>query len=125
MTDDSLRQPTAYPGPLLPDDCSWTRGLTAATHHSGVVHDIDWARSHPFPARGVSERAAGAEVTYTERTRKLLALLAPDPTYPRIDREYVRAMLAEAWDLGAEAGPRLNPFSADDPWPGRPGGGDR
>jgi hypothetical protein len=36
--------------------------------------------------------------------RELLALTGPDAEYPRIDREYVREMLAEAFDLGVDAG---------------------
>lgn len=45
--------------------------------------------------------------------RELLALTAPDVGYPRIDREFVRAMLADAWQLGRSAGAdpaAVNPF---------------
>lgn len=49
--------------------------------------------------------------------RELLALTAPDVGYPRIDREYVRAMLAEAWQLGHTArfeSAATNPFLPGD-----------
>lgn len=57
---------------------------------------------------------------YTDQVaRELLALTAPDAYYPRIDREFVRHMLAEAWEVGYVAaaehydGPAAAPIGAN------------